>query len=1325
MNYPLLSEYIESVKLAEDNFEELKHLRPVLDEDGKPVMSSGNFAVVFKMKDDQTGKLHAVKCFLKEQESRAAAYRMIAEELESVNSTYLTPINYLDKELFVDSNVTKETEFPILLMDWVEGQTLDKYIRENIDDQYALEMLAYQFSRLAMWLLPQPFAHGDLKPDNIIVREDGSLVLVDYDGMYVPAMKGQKARELGSPDFRHPSRTADEFNEHIDDFPIASILLSLKAIALQPDLLEEYGSKDRLLLSEADYRSISQSRFFKQVFPSDNMELNKLMNLFMLALSENNLSEVSSNLFNLQKPEDVVYTTEVMEEDLANAWVDEFGVKYSADRKRLLEAPNDLTNYIIRKGTVVICDDSFYCCYNLVSIVIPNSVKIIGDFAFGHCSSLASVNLPDTVTNINEYAFSDCDSLNSVFLPPLISILREGVFCGCSGLISIVIPETVKIIEDNTFSGCKGLSSIVIPSSVSSIGNYSFQGCSGLASIIVEKGNSFYDSRNYCNAIIETKSNMLIAGCLSTIIPNDVSVISDGAFNGCSGLTSIMIPRSVTNIGNRSFYGCSGLTSITIPDSVNSIGNRAFEACGSLKSITLFDGVESLGYSSFSCCTSLTSIFIPSSVTYIGRMAFLYCEALSSVTFTNSEIIIEEGVFGGCKNLKSIFIQRGTREKFERLLPEYKDKLVEQDDSDVYSTEVTEEDLANAWVDEFGVKYSADRKRLLKAPNSMRSYSIRKGTIIICNYAFSADYITPNDRYSNRGRGLNNISIPEGIKAIGSGAFWGCVSLESIDIPMSVKTIGKDAFYSCYSLSSMVIPNKVSRICESTFQDCIRLKSIIVPNSVKSIGKNAFWGCVSLDSMTIPDDIVSIDKYTFKDCRSLKVIHIPDGVITIGDESFCGCSKLTSITIPGSVAEISFNAFNNCGALTSIKVNKNNKYYDSRNNCNAIVETNSNTLIVGCSNTIIPSDIVFICKRAFNGCQDLTSISIPEGVKTIEESTFENCSNLTSITIPDGLYSIGDRAFSGCYSLKSIRIPDSVKLIGDWAFSLCDRLKAITIPKGVTIIGKGVFNGCKSLSSITIPEEVTSIGNHAFCRCGSLLTITIPKGVTTIEECVFNGCENLSSVSIPKSVTAIGDFAFEDCEKLLSIEIPNNVTTIGNRAFYGCGRLTSITIPGRVTNIGDRAFSKCYSLTSIKVINNKHYDSRNNCNAIIETNSNALIVGCLKTIIPSSVSTISKRAFDGYSHLTSITIPEGVQYIEDDAFYDCYLSTVFLSNSIISIGNDAFSLNTCPDYRFRIIIPNGTNEKYEKLLPKYKDNILEKEVYLFKLKTKVTDDDFI
>ena len=227
MNYPLISEYIEAIKLAEDNFEELTNLRPVLGEDGLPVMTGGNFAVVFKMKDERDGKLYAVKCFTKEQEGREEAYKLIAEELEGVDSPYIVPIRYLEKELFVDSKQTDETEFPVLLMNWVEGVPLDSYIQKISEDSFSVSYILYKLQDLGHWLLSQYFAHGDLKPDNILVKEDGTLVLVDYDGMYVPAMKGQKARELGSPDFRHPKRTEDDFDEHIDDFSIISLIINL------------------------------------------------------------------------------------------------------------------------------------------------------------------------------------------------------------------------------------------------------------------------------------------------------------------------------------------------------------------------------------------------------------------------------------------------------------------------------------------------------------------------------------------------------------------------------------------------------------------------------------------------------------------------------------------------------------------------------------------------------------------------------------------------------------------------------------------------------------------------------------------------------------------------------------------------------------------------------------------------------------------------------------------------------------------------------------------------------------------------------------------
>lgn len=617
MNYPLISEYIEAIKAAEDNFDKLQHLRPVLGKDGEPVFSGGNFAVVFKMKDEQTGKLHAVKCFLKEQEGRAEAYRLIAEELEYVSSTFLTPIRYLAKELFVDTKASEETEFPVLLMDWVEGKTLDKYIREHIYDEYELSLLAYQFSRLAMWLMPQPFAHGDLKPDNILVKDDGTLVLVDYDGMYVPAMKGQRARELGSPDFRHPSRTEDDFDEHIDDFSLVSILLSLKAIALQPEFLGRYGASDRLLFSESDYRNLSESQVMDAIKTiMQDAELATLYSLFILSSAQNNLSQASFRLLNLSRPqyssknklsnerkgidleyvdlglsvkwatcnlgakqpeeygdyfkwgddipknspssskkshlsynskynasdrnkildpeddtatillgcpwrmptieefqelkekcvwkedylngvkgcrvtgpngnsiflpfagsydvgfpfnadhgvywsstafiennftfnnswylyfknehptinyydrssantirpvmlEDENLSTKVTDEDLANAWVDEHGVKYSADKKRLLKVPTSLKDLSVKNGTIVICDMAFFCCKELTSISIPESVDVVGKRAFFGGKMFG----PKNITSIYIPVGSK-DKYNNIF-PHYVDVLVE------------------------------------------------------------------------------------------------------------------------------------------------------------------------------------------------------------------------------------------------------------------------------------------------------------------------------------------------------------------------------------------------------------------------------------------------------------------------------------------------------------------------------------------------------------------------------------------------------------------------------------------------------------------------------------------------------------------------------------------------------------------------------------------------------------------------------------------------------------------------------------------------------------------------------------
>ena len=302
MQYPLISEYVRAIQDASNNLDELAHLVPVLDDHGEPYRSSGAFAVVFKMKDEQTGKCYALKCFTEEQEGRAEAYRQIADELEFVDSSYITSVKYLDKEIFVDSSC-EEDEFPVLLMDWIDGETMENYIAENYQDNYAMDMLCYRFCKMAAWLRSQPFAHGDIKPDNIMVRPDGNLTLVDYDGMFVPAMKGQKSPTIGTKDFSHPLRTVDDFDENIDDFALASIALSLKAVSLKPSLLDEYGAADRLLFSADDYCDLSKSKVMAALLEQmNNEELTTLLSMFLLANAKKNLALCSFRTFSISKP---------------------------------------------------------------------------------------------------------------------------------------------------------------------------------------------------------------------------------------------------------------------------------------------------------------------------------------------------------------------------------------------------------------------------------------------------------------------------------------------------------------------------------------------------------------------------------------------------------------------------------------------------------------------------------------------------------------------------------------------------------------------------------------------------------------------------------------------------------------------------------------------------------------------------------------------------------------------------------------------------------------------------------------------------------------
>lgn len=528
MQYPLISEYVRAIQDASNNLDELGHLEPVLDDHGEPYRSSGAFAVVFKMKDEQTGKCYALKCFTEEQEGRAEAYRQITDELEFVDSSYITSVKYLDKEIFVDSSC-EEDEFPVLLMDWIDGETMENYIAENYQDNYAMAMLCYRFCKMAAWLRSQPFAHGDIKPDNIMVRPDGSLTLIDYDGMFVPAMKGQKSPTIGTKDFSHPLRTVDDFDENIDDFALASIALSLKAISLKPSLLDESGVADRLLFSADDYRDLSNSNVVVSLSELlGDTDLRLLYSLFNIAFVKKNLSFVSFRMFNIALP-DNCWQEKNRFDDLKQVFIDEFGVKYGRNGLILIRAPKDISGtYRIRKECRFINTKAFKGCSNLEKLILPHSLKTIGVMAFVRCEKLKEIKLPKFVQKV------------------------DGAFMYWNG----------KLVNESDYFIYKD--EILYNSSMTRL----------IAYRKMEKQyNKFVAFNRYTSQMTEAIG---WTGEHSYDVPVGIVEIACGAFAGKHSLFSVSLPTSVCRIENAAFVCCENLGFINIPSTVSYIGKFAF-----------------------------------------------------------------------------------------------------------------------------------------------------------------------------------------------------------------------------------------------------------------------------------------------------------------------------------------------------------------------------------------------------------------------------------------------------------------------------------------------------------------------------------------------------------------------------------------------------------------------------------------------------------------------------------------------------------------------------------------------------------------------------
>ena len=686
-------------------------------------------------------------------------------------------------------------------------------------------------------------------------------------------------------------------------------------------------------------------------------------------------------------------------------------------------------------------------------------------------------------------------------------------------------------------------------------------------------------------------------------------------------------------------------------------------------------------------------------------------------------------------------------------------------------SKVTDEDLANAWTDDFGVKYSLDKKRLLKATNnfSAKDYVVISRTNVICDEAFQwCDELSsihlPNSVIEIGAmafyecRELLEIVIPDSIRKIGSSAFDGCSLLVHIDIPNSVITIGDAVFDGCCSLKQIIIPESVKEIGNISFRECCELENVILPHSVSSIGYEAFYGCKSLKQISLPDSVTYIGERVFPGCDSLASIEIPNSVIHIGDGAFFGCKSLTSIYIPERVKEIGEDILSECSNLTSIIVDEHNTFYDSRDNCNAIIETKTNTLIAGCATTIIPKGVTKIAHQAFGG-SGLKTVVLPDGLVEIEQAAFCACAELETIIIPESVAIIGALAFCGCDSLTSIKLPSSVENIEESAFWQCKHLSTIIIPHGSKekferllpgygdlLVEQSVdnedLNGSftdehgvkyssdmkilkrtpKEMSDYSIIDGTKTIGDASFSNCESLVSVTIPRSVNDIGHYAFAGCKKIFSIIIPCGVKSIGDGAFMNCETLKSLRLSEGLVSISDDAFDGCNNLNTIFVPVEEKNRFEAMLSKFN-------VNIAEYNN-DNVSALDEL---------LSGLLDGSGVLYSKDGKVVFTHtkkLCRYSIKEGTEFINDKAFSPIdgvdddllSLKEIFLPETIVTIGELAFANNEglieislpasiksigkdaflgCKSLSL-VRIPHGTRAKFEKLLPGLAEKLHEK-----------------